>query len=164
MPSLDSVPFIISLMCYVPPSTDGSVPPPSPPSEIPPELLSLQISLPVHVSLPPPLSSSLSVCSFAVLLLGAPVVTRRPPVWLTGGRCHVVSESRCLMASLPNLCGWWYLARVWVEGRRRRHPPAMVLSSSTRRQASPGVWFFFGLRTRKACLNEAVWDITDLML
>ena len=23
----------------------------------------------------------------------------------------------------PDLCGWWYLARVWVEGRRRRRPP-----------------------------------------
>ena len=23
----------------------------------------------------------------------------------------------------PDLCGWWYLAWVWVEGRRRRRPP-----------------------------------------
>ena len=31
----------------------------------------------------------------------------------------------------PNLYGWWYLAWVWVGGRRR------VLSLSSRRQASP---------------------------
>ena len=23
----------------------------------------------------------------------------------------------------PDLCGWWYLAWVWAEGRRIRHPP-----------------------------------------
>ena len=23
----------------------------------------------------------------------------------------------------PDLCGWWYLAWVWVEGRRRQRPP-----------------------------------------
>ena len=35
-------------------------------------------------------------------------------------------------------------------------PPAMVLSSLTHRQASPGVWVFLGLQTRKACPNTAV--------
>ena len=37
--SLDSVPLLVRLMCYGSPSTDGSGPPLSPPSEIPPELL-----------------------------------------------------------------------------------------------------------------------------
>ena len=32
-------------------------------------------------------------------------------------------ESECLKVCPPHLCGWWYLARVWVEGRRRRCPP-----------------------------------------
>ena len=31
--------------------------------------------------------------------------------------------SRCLGVCPPDLCGWRYLARVWVEGRRRRSPP-----------------------------------------
>ena len=39
----------------------------------------------------------------------------------------------------PDLCGWCYLAWVWVEGQRRRHPPAMVWSPSTCWQASPGL-------------------------
>ena len=36
----------------------------------------------------------------------------------------------------PDPCGWWYLAWVWVEGRKETAPPAMVWSPSTRRQAS----------------------------
>ena len=31
--------------------------------------------------------------------------------------------SRCLGVCPTNLCGWRYLDRVWVEGRRRRCPP-----------------------------------------
>ena len=40
----------------------------------------------------------------------------------------------------------------------------MALSSLTRQQVLPGVWFFFSLRTRKACPNTAVWARTDPLL
>ena len=39
------------------------------------------------------------------------------------------------------LCGWWYLAWVWFEGRRRRRPPLFSLSL-LRRQASLANVFF----------------------
>ena len=29
----------------------------------------------------------------------------------------------CRFAPPPDLCSWWYLAWVWVEGQRRRRPP-----------------------------------------
>ena len=29
----------------------------------------------------------------------------------------------CRFEPPPDLCGWWYLAWVWVEGRSRRRPP-----------------------------------------
>ena len=96
--------------------------PSPPPPRFPPSSF-FTANLPARVFLTPPLSSSLFVCCYAVLPPGAPVVTCRPLVWLTGGRFHVVSASRCFMAFLPNLCSWWYLARVLVEGRRRRRPP-----------------------------------------
>ena len=37
----------------------------------------------------------------------------------------------------PDLCGWLYLAWVWVGGAKETAPPAVVLSPSSRRQASP---------------------------
>ena len=83
------------------PSTDGHVPFLSPPSEIP--LSSLcSVNLPVHLSLLllPPLPP------FAIHFLSslwAPVVTRRPPVWLTGGRCHAALG--CI-PSVPALDGF----------------------------------------------------------
>ena len=45
----------------------------------------------------------------------------------------------CQFAS--NLCGSWYLAWVWVEGRRRQRPPQLSLSPLWRGQVSPGGFF-----------------------
>ena len=93
------------------------------------------------------------ICSrvYLSLLLFPPlclfVFIRRQPVWLTRWRPVSVPSSRRLLACLPDLYDWWYVARVWVEGQRRRRPPAMALSSLTRQQASSGVWVFLGLRT-----------------
>ena len=48
--------------------------------------------------------------------------------------------SRCFGLPPPDLCGWRYLARVLVEGLRRRRPPAMALIALTHLQASSGEW------------------------
>ena len=37
--------------------------------------------------------------------------------------------SQCLGVCPPDLCGWRYLSRVWVEGHRRRCPPDGLRSS-----------------------------------
>ena len=81
--------FLLRIMCYVFPSTDGSGPPLSPASEIPPHRVPcLQPICPrvyiSHLLLPP-------LRPFVVYLPSppvAPVVTPRPTVRLTGGRCH----------------------------------------------------------------------------
>ena len=69
---------------------------------------------------------------------------RTPPADSSGGCLPMPSSGLqrpvCQFAS--NLCGWWYLAWVWVEGCRRQRPPLLSLSSLTRRQASPGEHFF----------------------
>ena len=65
---------------------------------------------------------------------------KSPDLGMTSDRCPspgFLSSVPYEVLPPPDLCGWWYLARVWVEGQRRRRPPGMVLSSSTRRQASP---------------------------
>ena len=121
--SLDSVP-LFRIMCYVP--LMALVPSLSPLQDSPARAPCLHtICSRVHLSLLllPPLRP------FFVYLSSPPVaqvVTRRP-LELTGGRCHAapgVLSSVPMFEVLPppNLCGWWYLARVWVEGRRRRCP------------------------------------------
>ena len=37
--------------------------------------------------------------------------------------CFPVQRPICRFAPPPDLCGWWCLAWVWAEGRRRRRPP-----------------------------------------
>ena len=34
--------------------------------------------------------------------------------------------SQCLGVCPPDLCGWRYLSRVWVKGRRRWCPPDVL--------------------------------------
>ena len=63
MGSLEYVPFYSGLCALFSHPPDGSGPPLSPPSDIPPsELLALQCNLPARASLSPPLASSTSVC------------------------------------------------------------------------------------------------------
>ena len=67
-----------------------------------------------------------------------------PPVDSSSGRRPMSSPGlqRPVCRFVSNLCGWWYLAWVWVEGRGRYRPPRLSLSPLTRRQASPGKCVF----------------------
>ena len=137
-------------------------------------------TLPVRAYLSPPLASFPSVVLFSCLPPSS--AGCHPPSARTDWRpvpccscCPFQCPDGCGRAP-PDLCGWRYLARVLVEGLRRRRPrngleslvslpgvarvacllqrtlefpldscgaretapPAMVLSLSSRRQASPG--------------------------
>ena len=126
--SLSSV-LLIRLLLF--PSTDGHGPFLSPPSKIPPSSLS-SVNFPVHLSLLllPPLRPLVVYLPSSPL---APVVTRRPPVRLTGGRCHATPG--CLLIT-PTLDGLppqpvrLVLLGLGVGGGRRRRPPPDDLGSS----------------------------------
>ena len=83
---------------------------------------------PFFVNLPSPQWRRLSpaVCSYAWLAASAMLPLVSWPM------------SRCLGVCPPDLCGWRYFARAWVEGRRRR-PPPMVLRSSMRLAIPTGI-------------------------
>ena len=56
-------------------------------------------------------------------------VRRTPPADSSGGlllrtfdQCPLLDSTLLYVGLFPDLCGWWYLALVWVEGRRRRRP------------------------------------------
>ena len=116
-------------MCYVPlmALAPPSLPPPS--QDYPARAPCLQTIFPrVHISLLllPPLRP------FFVYLPSppvAPVVTCRPPVsdWRPVPCCPWCPVQCPVVWGFapppPDLCGWRYLARVWVEGRRRLCPP-----------------------------------------
>ena len=126
--TLDSVPMF---KCLCIPVRDVSVPLLSPPPILtqvtcPPGRLSRilspfilfasSLSISVYVSAPPPAASgpSSSVCRKYYI----PPADGRPmssPVFLSSGPYADLYP--------PDLCGWWYLAWVWAEGRRRRRPP-----------------------------------------
>ena len=122
-------PFLIRIVCYYFPYTDDPVPFLSPPSEIPLHRAPcIQPIFPrVHLSLlllPP-------IRPFVFYLPppppGAPIVTRRPPVRLTGGQCHAAPG--CL-SSVPMCDGLpprpvrlVVLGSGVGEGRRRQCPP-----------------------------------------
>ena len=106
------------------PSTDGHGPFLSPPSEIPPSSLS-SANFTVHLSLLllPPLRL------FVVYFLSSPwvpVVTRRPPVCLTGDRCHAAPGCLPIVPALdvlPSRPVWLVLLGLGVGGGRRRRTP-----------------------------------------
>ena len=124
--SLESVPLI--LVYYLLPSNDGS----APPSLLPPPRFT-------RVTCPVQFDRILSL--FFLCLLSARVcsVGRPPPaasghpssVWrnyphlrLTSNQCPLLVScpASCTKVPPPDLCGWWYLAQVWVEGCRRQRP------------------------------------------
>ena len=101
-------------------------------------------SLSVSFSRPPPPAAS-----------DHPSSVRWAPPAVSSGGCQPMPSPGfqlpvCRFVS--DLCGWWYLAWVWVEGRRRRCPPLFFLSSSTRRQASPGECVFLAHR-----ISPSLW-------
>ena len=99
--SLDSVP-IFRIMCYVP--LMALVPPSlSPPPRFPRLSSMSPENLPARASLSPPLASYLYVFRlFAAPPPVAPVVTRCPPVRLTGCRCH---DTPSVLTSVPMFGG-----------------------------------------------------------
>ena len=89
-----------------------SSPAPLGPAVLPAVLTSCVFSRPPPVSGPPHRPS--------------PIV-RPPESYQTSGFGRPMSSSVfpnqcpiCRFVPPPDLCGWWYLAWVWVEGRRRR--------------------------------------------
>ena len=48
--------------------------------------------------------------------------------------------SQCLRVCPPDLCGWCYLARVWVEGNRRLSPPIILRSSMRFHHTNKRLW------------------------
>ena len=56
-----------------------------------------------------------------------------PPADSSGGRqpnqkCPLLGSGAPRLWCVTALCGWWYLAWVWVGGRRIRRPPQLSLS------------------------------------
>ena len=92
--SLSSVPNYDYMLC----STYGSGPPSLPPLRFPRPNSMSPDNFPTRASLSPPLASSPSVFRLFAVSPVAPVVTRRPPVRLTGGRCHAAPG---FLASVP---------------------------------------------------------------
>ena len=118
-------------MCYIFLSTDGSGHPLPPPLRFPCtdfHVFSQFSCACISFSSSCLLSVRLSfICRPSSV---APVFTRRLPWWLTGGRCHAAPGVLSIVPMFegpppPELCGWWYLARVWVEGHRRWCPPQL---------------------------------------
>ena len=106
------------------------IPTPSPPSKIHPVSLPSAVclyplyflpdasspSVSVHVGRPPPAASGHS----------ASVQRKSTTLRLTADQYPLLVSflaSRMKFCPPPELCVWWYLARVWLKGRRRRSPP-----------------------------------------
>ena len=96
----------------------------------------------------PPLRPFLCIQTTLLQCLIPPIV--RPPssVRRKSSALQLTADQCPLLVSLPaahmqvctpppDLCGWWYLDWVWVGGAKDTAPPAVVLSPSSRRQASP---------------------------
>ena len=129
-----------------------------PPSKIRPGALFFSTSCPYPLSVCPfCLLSVHNVYSAAPLQCLVPPIVRPPTSYQPSGSGRPMSSPsfptqrhicRIAPSPPPDLSGWWYLAWVWlcVEGRKRRRPPAVVLSPSSCRQASPD-------RQPSACLR-----------
>ena len=110
--------FSCPMMVLVPP------PPPSPPSNIPPGSLPIAVRpFPLYFSPLPPLCPCLFIWLSPSSSVWSPVV--RTADFSGGLLTNALSwfPASRMKVCPPDLCGWWYLDWVWVEGRRRRRPP-----------------------------------------
>ena len=128
--SLESIPLYLDY--YVSRPQNMILVPPYPPSKIHPGFLPYSAIFPNPLSLPlllplcpfffsrPSTSSSAGGHPSSVCWESA---FRR-----TSGQCPAPGTMYSVPtydSSPPGLCGWYYLVRVWVEGRRRQHPPRL---------------------------------------
>ena len=128
--SLDSVPLVLGVYVF-PSMMMWSLP--FPPSEIRPGSLLLQEHLARLLYLfflyaPSPPVSAYSADPPSVWSLHRPSVGKLPTFRIWSTKCPLLfSRPSVPYAGLhpppPDLCGWWYLAWVWVGGQRRRRPP-----------------------------------------
>ena len=123
-------PFIFRLLRF-PSSKYGSAPP-LPPLQDLPRFLAFQCNLPAS-SLSPSIAYYPSVFVKSPVHLqqrrGHPSSVRRESAFrrTSGQRPAPGSLSSVLTYESfpPDLCGWCYLVRVWVEGHRRWRPPRL---------------------------------------